>query len=216
MANAKVKWLNTFSDIIFQKGRNYILFHELFFIFLQFLLALMELRIKVKLASIVEDPVDRAQAAMMEFIIKTRIKLTVEDHVKHAQLVMTEFRIKMRLRQTAGDHVERAQLAMIKFKIKVKLASIAEDHVSRLAVRKQLHCNNHEYDNHILSGNTISFNINYKIQNCAALMEDLNNTRITLGMVMYVETGTSVLQFALQGAKKVLNHIACEMVLLVV
>ena len=47
-------------------------------------------------------------------------------------------------------------------------------------------------------------------------MEDLNNTRITLGMVMYVETGTSVLQFVLLDAKKVLIHIAIEMVLLAV
>ena len=78
-------------------SRNDITFHGLFCIFQQFLLALMEFRTKVNLASTVEDPVDRAQAAMMEFIIKMRIKLTVEDHVKHAQLVMTEFRINMRL-----------------------------------------------------------------------------------------------------------------------
>ena len=131
-------------------GRNDFAFNGLFCIFLQFLVALMEFRTKVNLASTVEDPADHAQAAMMEFIIKMRIKLTVEDHVKHAQLVMTEFRINMRLGQIAGDHVERAQLAMITFKIKVKLASTAEDHVPMLAVRKQLHCNNHMYKNRLL------------------------------------------------------------------
>ena len=73
-----------------------------------------------------------------------------------------------------------------------------------------------DYSYFLLSGKTFTFIIPYQIQNCAVLMEDLNNIRLTLGMVMYVETGTSVLQFALQGAKKVQNHIACEMVLLVV
>ena len=141
MENAKVKCLNEFSNMICASilGQNDMAFNGLFCIFLQFLLALMESRIKVKLASTVEGPVDRVQAAMMEFIIKERLKQTVEDHVKHAQLVMTELRINMRLEQTAGDHVDRAQLVMIIFKIKVKMASIVEDHVPLIAVRKELH-----------------------------------------------------------------------------
>ena len=70
------------------------------------------------------------------------------------------------------------------------------------------------FDN--LSNKIFSFNIYYQFQNCAALMEDLNNIRMNLRMVMYVETGTLVLQFVLQDATKVPKHIACEMVSLVV
>jgi len=67
--------------------------------------ALMEFRITMKLALIVEEHVNPVKHALMGFRIKMKLALTAEDHVLPVQLVPMEFAIKMKLVLTAEEPV---------------------------------------------------------------------------------------------------------------